>query len=306
MADFNLRLRGEFIDVKAPALCNPPKKRSASAPPWTDGKAVCNGPDKGSASGKNAWKSEYLTWLTKQAATLYCTEAHPNRLARRSSAAPKMDGSGAGLHATVQLKSEFAGSMRTQSNSQAGELGNSKHTQLMSSPNAFGQPKQMCVDSSPCMPDTRYDPPLGIPCPCPKNTVMNKFTENITTIEPITTLMLCDLPCRLSIHEVVNVMNLRGFSDAFDLIYMPMTKGLPKKQIRRRNLGYAFVNFNTPEHAIAFAEAFAVFSFLRGYSAKMCYTKPAARQGYEANWNEYSRKRKSVCGLSFRSTEPGQ
>ena len=33
MAEFDLRVCGEFIDVEAPALCDPPKQRSASAPP---------------------------------------------------------------------------------------------------------------------------------------------------------------------------------------------------------------------------------------------------------------------------------
>jgi len=97
--------------------------------------------------------------------------------------------------------------------------------------------------------------------------------------EPITTLMISGFPYCLHPQEVVDVIDQQGFSDAYDLFFMPRrTKTTRASQY---NLGYAFVNFKTPEYAIAFARAFNNAAFPN--STKLCSIRPAHKQGFEAN-----------------------
>jgi len=117
-------------------------------------------------------------------------------------------------------------------------------------------------------------------------------TSTIAECQPITTLMLCGLPCRLCPQEIIDVIDEKGFSDAVDLLYVPPPPQTGRRAARpwTRNLGYAFVNLKTPELATAFAHAFHKFAFPNNCSAKRCYTKPAHVQGFEANaernWEE--------------------
>jgi len=149
-------------------------------------------------------------------------------------------------------------------------------------------PEQMLSKPQPGMPELK--------------SVQERLKE-VKATGPITTLMVCDLPCCLSIQEVVDTMNLRGFSNAFDLIYMPRPKGLrSEKTGLHHNLGYAFVNFKTPEKAMEFERTFSDFTFPGGASMKRCYTKPAQRQGYKANWKKHARQHKSGCCRVFYST----
>merc|ERR1712118_485791 len=56
----------------------------------------------------------------------------------------------------------------------------------------------------------------------------------------ITTLMLCDIPCRQSIEQIIDAINMLGFEGRYDLVYRPA-----KRPTLRQNMGYSFVNFNT-------------------------------------------------------------
>ena len=107
-----------------------------------------------------------------------------------------------------------------------------------------------------------------------------------TECRPITTLMLGGIPCRLGVQEIIDVIDAKGFSDAYDLFYAPPP---PKAGCRASarswpcNIGYAFVNLKTPELATAFALAFDNFAFPNSNSVKLSYTKPARWQGFKAN-----------------------
>jgi len=106
-----------------------------------------------------------------------------------------------------------------------------------------------------------------------------------TECHPITTLMLCGIPCRLGFQEIIDVIGAKGFSDAYDMFYVPPPPQTGRRSARScaRNVGYAFVNLKTPELATAFALAFHNFAFPNSRSVKLSYTKPAHRQGFEAN-----------------------
>lgn len=115
-------------------------------------------------------------------------------------------------------------------------------------------------------------------------------TLEATTDTNITTLMICDIPCRQSVEQICEVINQQGFANAYNLVYMPSKR--PKYM---QNMGYAFVNFKTAEQASAFAEVFKNFPFPNCSSRKLSYTKPARHQGYEENLNRYTKQRAVGC-----------
>jgi len=118
-------------------------------------------------------------------------------------------------------------------------------------------------------------------------------------LHPITTLMICDLPCRQSIHQLIEVINELGFGNTYDLVYLPPGKRHQKAK-HSQNIGYAFVNFKLAENAAAFCQTFQDFVFPHCESKKLSFAKPAFRQGYEANLQMHSKQLSGSCLLTFR------
>jgi len=112
----------------------------------------------------------------------------------------------------------------------------------------------------------------------------------------VTTLMVCDIPCRESIEQLMTVMDEVGFSKTYDLVYMPGQRG---RQASRGNVGYAFVNFKTTEWASAFMNVFQKIHFPNSASTKLSYAKPARDQGFAANYMMHSRKNAVGSLLTF-------
>jgi hypothetical protein len=98
---------------------------------------------------------------------------------------------------------------------------------------------------------------------------------------PITTLMICDLPCRISECDVVEMLAKLGFAGKYDFLFVPAKK---RGRGNQGCLGYAFVNFMLPQDASRFAVVFDNFSFPGANSTKLGYVKPASIQGYAANY----------------------
>lgn len=98
-----------------------------------------------------------------------------------------------------------------------------------------------------------------------------------------TTLMLCNIPCRATIEEVVTAVHSLGFENTYDFLYVPGATCCYGKAGVSRNLGYAFVNFLTAEVARHFVIAFDGFSFGGRYSSKKGVAKIARVQGLENN-----------------------
>jgi len=118
-------------------------------------------------------------------------------------------------------------------------------------------------------------------------------TETPAALE-VTTLMICDIPCRQTIEQIIDVINQQGFTSTFNLVYMPSKR--PKYV---QNMGYAFANFQTSQYATAFAEAFQNFRFPNSLSKKMSYTKSAHHQGYADNVNRYIKQGAMGCLVIF-------
>ena len=74
-----------------------------------------------------------------------------------------------------------------------------------------------------------------------------------------TTLKLFNIPCRRCIWEVADVINMIGGPDSYDLLYLPIRQAT-RLHKTPKNVGYAFVNFKTHEHAVEFERAFGGFA----------------------------------------------
>ena len=70
---------------------------------------------------------------------------------------------------------------------------------------------------------------------------------NMLLIKPIITFMLCSIPSRTSIRELIGAVNSFGFANTYDLVFLPCRP--QRRRLTPTNFGYAFVNFSSPEHA---------------------------------------------------------
>jgi hypothetical protein len=134
----------------------------------------------------------------------------------------------------------------------------------------------LCIDQSWCCNNigSDQDPMSG----------MEAYSDG-ASMSPITTLMICDIPCRTSEQELMHLLTALGFAGTFDFLYIPVKQ---RGRRHRGNLGYAFVNFKVAEDASRFAASFVNFSFPGCNSKKLSYVKPAACQGYDANMRMHS------------------
>jgi len=100
---------------------------------------------------------------------------------------------------------------------------------------------------------------------------------------PITTMMLKNIPCRKSQEEVMAHIDSKGFGTRYDFFY------LPRDVKFRANLGYAFINFATPEDASGFKDEMDGFQFTGSGSSKACAVVPAHVQGLMNNLSAFKR-----------------
>jgi len=100
---------------------------------------------------------------------------------------------------------------------------------------------------------------------------------------PITTMMLKNIPCRKSQEEVMMHIDQKGFGNRYDFFY------LPRDVKFRANLGYAFINFLTPEDASNFSAEMNGYRFSSSGSMKACAVVPAHVQGLMNNLAAFKR-----------------
>lgn len=114
------------------------------------------------------------------------------------------------------------------------------------------------------------------------------FTSQYTSHEgPTTSLMICNIPCRVTQQQLVAVINSLGFTDTYDFLYLPA--GGRSSATGSSNLGYGFVNFIEPEDASAFAATFTNFTFDDTSSTKVAKVRPAHIQGLANNIRHFGR-----------------
>eukprot|EP00929_Paragymnodinium_shiwhaense_P012988 TRINITY_DN120859_c0_g1_i1.p1 TRINITY_DN120859_c0_g1~~TRINITY_DN120859_c0_g1_i1.p1 ORF type:complete len:493 (-),score=65.67 TRINITY_DN120859_c0_g1_i1:96-1574(-) len=101
--------------------------------------------------------------------------------------------------------------------------------------------------------------------------------------QPVTTMMLRHIPCRKTQDEVMSHIDGKGFEGRYDFLYLPSDTRCGA------NLGYAFVNFLTPEDAERFKVEMDGYRFSGCGSAKACAVVPAHVQGLHQNLATFKR-----------------
>jgi len=101
----------------------------------------------------------------------------------------------------------------------------------------------------------------------------------------VVTVMMRQVPRQYSQLMLLKEVNQRGFQGLYDFLYLPfdLKKGI--------NVGYGFVSFVHPQHALEFRKAFEG-TYLDSHShsntrGKPVHVHPASLQGYEANCSHF-------------------
>lgn len=103
---------------------------------------------------------------------------------------------------------------------------------------------------------------------------------------PITSLMICNIPCRITQQELVQAMDSMGFYGTFDFVYLPTAARSASSTTS--NLGYGFVNFIDSHSAAQFTQQFQSYQFKGTGSNKVCTLRPAQIQGLAQNVQNFS------------------
>merc|ERR1719238_1068844 len=96
-------------------------------------------------------------------------------------------------------------------------------------------------------------------------------------------MMLKNIPCRKSQEEVMLHIDHKGLGSRYDFFY------LPRDVKFSANLGYAFINFLTPEDASKFQAELKEYRFPGSGSSKACIVVPAHVQGLMNNLSAFKR-----------------
>ncbi|CAD7946565.1 unnamed protein product [Amoebophrya sp. A120] len=111
-----------------------------------------------------------------------------------------------------------------------------------------------------------------------------------------TTMMLRNIPNKYTQPMLLKTLNENGFEAKFDFFYLPI-------DFRNRcNVGYAFVNFVTPEDAKRFLGLFHKFKLKAYNSPKVCEVNYARVQGLQANIEVY--RNSPVNGIPIKQYRP--
>merc|ERR1719359_430932 len=103
-------------------------------------------------------------------------------------------------------------------------------------------------------------------------------------IEELTTVMIRNIPCKYTQHDLME--DITTITPLFNFVYLPQSKRIDG------NIGYAFVNFTTPEVAQDFQERFNGFTFPKQpTSSKIADVVFAVLQGLRENIKFYKKSK---------------
>jgi hypothetical protein len=106
-------------------------------------------------------------------------------------------------------------------------------------------------------------------------------------------MMMCNLPCRLSHADLIEAIDSAGFSSTYEFVHLPCRFGQSDS-----NLGYGFIHFPLQEDAERFALEFEGYRFSQKESTKAVSVKVADYQGRNA---KSKRMRKSMRQAHHKS-----
>jgi len=104
---------------------------------------------------------------------------------------------------------------------------------------------------------------------------------------PIQTLMIRNIPCRVTQQQLIDIIDAMGFEGKYDFLYLPT--GGRSSTVGSSNLGYGFINYEEPEDAELFQQSFMNYQFEGTTSTKVCTVKPAHIQGLQNNILHFDR-----------------
>ena len=238
LGEFTVRVRGTFIAVSPKEA--PRQSRSCSAPPSILAYA-------GRVQGEQCQDIE--PWL-KRAEQLFCSfskvEATSDQgaLVAEDSIPPKLCLQTISDDDTSALVGTFA---------------------------PMGSPA--CGPSSDCEQTKSFDTAIR-----PRNRdkrSAKKKKSYLSRSEAKLTLMLLNIPSRMSAKDVTDAIDAEGFGDTYDLVHMPAYR----RRNSSKNLGYVFVDFKGPEEMKSFEHFFQGFRFPNCASDKLVQIRPAYLQG---------------------------
>lgn len=96
--------------------------------------------------------------------------------------------------------------------------------------------------------------------------------------------MLRNIPNKFTQATLLDEIDAEGFADKYDFFYLPMDVK------NKTNVGYAFVNFTSPENMKLFQEKFQAYQFKKHQSLKIAAVTRAHVQGLEGNIRQLGKK----------------
>jgi hypothetical protein len=118
----------------------------------------------------------------------------------------------------------------------------------------------------------------------PKEADLGTTSQQSTVEEPVTTLMLRNIPNKYTQTVLLQEIDKLGFAGTYDFFYLPMDVH------NRSNVGYAFINFVHPASATHCIAKFSNYKFQRYHSKKICAVSPAHLQGFEKNVKHFQHR----------------
>lgn len=121
----------------------------------------------------------------------------------------------------------------------------------------------------------------------PKSAILQPNTFGEADPEPVptvTTVMLRHIPNKYTQATLLSELNQMGFAGRYDFFYLPMDVQ------NRTNVGYAFINFLTPQDAARFSQKLTNYKFQHYSSQKIASVSPAHVQGLVRNLFHFSNR----------------
>jgi hypothetical protein len=118
----------------------------------------------------------------------------------------------------------------------------------------------------------------------PKEADLGGSKQQSPVDEPVTTLMLRNIPNKYTQTVLLQEIDKLGFAGTYDFFYLPMDVH------NRSNVGYAFINFIDPSSATLCYSVFSNYKFQRYHSKKICAVSPAHLQGFEKNVKHFQHR----------------
>lgn len=286
MEELVLRIRGTFIDIGTDTSTTLHKNRSRSTPPCPLNRNAGSMP--GDCGGSQFNEAKYIASLMEKAGRLP-QDIRLCKIHGRS----RYDSDS--LYDTTVGKCDKGPRTEAYQPESPTSCGTDRSISWDTSPSVDSWPQASTPDAL----DTCEDAGLT------ENAKKQSSRCSNGAIEGITTLMICDIPCRQNINQIIDAINVHGFENTYDLVYMPAHKA-SRVVNHFQNVGYAFVNFKQPEYACGFMQAFQNYRFPNCLSKKLSYARPAHHQGFQANMDMHLKQRRaSGCRLiTFGDDEP--